>query len=81
MRPSPTRKDAHERALEFDGLDFPHPMSAPDGPEQFNTWPEIAGYLGISVRKAQYREKNEGLPVRRMGGKPRVWALRSELDA
>jgi hypothetical protein len=50
--------------------------------EEFHTWSEIAGYLRISVREAQYRAKNEGLPIRRMGGqKPRVWALRSELDA
>ncbi len=57
-------------------------MSDPHSTEQFNTWPEIAGYLGISVREAQYRAKTEGLPVRRgVGKKPRVWALRSELDA
>jgi hypothetical protein len=51
-------------------------------PDLFKTWSEIAGYLGISVREAQYRETNEGLPIRHMGGKkPRVWALRSDLDA
>ena len=49
--------------------------------EEINTWPEIARYLGISVREAQYREKSEGLPIRRVGGKTRVWALRSELDS
>jgi len=57
-------------------------MANTHAPDQFKTWSEIAGYLGISVREAQYRERNEGLPVRRMGGKkPRVWALRAELDA
>ncbi|MGO9229725.1 MAG: hypothetical protein ACLQKA_11035 [Bryobacteraceae bacterium] len=57
-------------------------MSDSPSTEQFNTWSEIAGYLGISVREAQYREKNDGLPIRRgVGAKPRVWALRSELDA
>jgi len=57
-------------------------MVAPDSTEQLDTWAEIAAYLGISVREAQYREKSDGLPVRRGAGtKPRVWALRSELDA
>jgi hypothetical protein len=57
-------------------------MSDPYSTELLNTWSEIAGYLGISVREAQNRAKNEGLPVRRgVGTKPRVWALRSELDA
>ena len=57
-------------------------MSEPHSTEQFDTWPEIAGYLGVSIREAQYRAKNEGLPIHRgVGKKPRVWALRSELDA
>jgi len=57
-------------------------MSEPYSAEQLDTWPEIAGYLGVSIREAQYRAKNEGLPVHRgVGKKPRVWALRSELDA
>ncbi|MDE3166225.1 MAG: hypothetical protein KGN36_10490 [Acidobacteriota bacterium] len=57
---------------------------SPPSPEQeFHTWGEIAGYLGISIREAQNREKSDGLPVRRIGEgkKPRVFALRSELDA
>ncbi len=50
--------------------------------EEFNTWSEIAGYLGISIREAQAREKEKGMPVRRGAGKKaRVWALRSELNA
>lgn len=49
--------------------------------QEFHTWAEIAGYLDISTREAQYREKNEGLPVYRLQGKKsRVWAHRSELD-
>jgi len=43
-------------------------MANTQPPDQFKTWSEIAGYLGISVREAQYRETNEGLPIRRMGG-------------
>jgi len=58
-------------------------MTGPPSPnEELNTWKEIADYLSISIREAQYREKSDGLPVRRLDGKkPRVWALRSELDA
>jgi len=57
-------------------------MSEPYSAEQLDTWPEIAGYLRVSIREAQYRAKSEGLPVHRgVGKKPRVWALRSELDA
>jgi len=57
-------------------------MAEPYSTEQLDTWPEIAAYLGVSIREAQYRAKNEGLPVHRgVGKKPRVWALRSELDA
>jgi hypothetical protein len=49
--------------------------------EELNTWQEIAAYLGISVREAQYREKNDQMPVHRLPGrKSRVWAYRSELD-
>ncbi|HUB83973.1 MAG TPA: hypothetical protein VMB03_34495 [Bryobacteraceae bacterium] len=58
-------------------------MADPKAPDQeLHTWAEIAGYLGISPREAQYRETNEGLPVYRLKGKKsRVWARRSELDA
>ena len=55
-----------------------HMPSATD----LNTWKQIAHYLGVSVREAQYREKHDGLPVRRLNGKkPRVWARQSDLDA
>ena len=61
-------------------------MNSITGPQppigEFHTWSEIAHYLGVSVREAQNREKNDGMPVHRLPGKkPRVWALRSELDA
>jgi len=66
----------------FGNLDSQYVMRDPDSTEQLDTWAEIAGYMGISIREAQYREKSDGLPVRRGAGtKPRVWALRSELDA
>lgn len=45
------------------------------------TWQEIAGYLGVSIREAQNWEK-DGLPIRRMPGKrSRVFALKSDLDS
>lgn len=44
------------------------------------TWQEIAAYLGVSIRLAQSWEA-DGLPVRRMPGKkPRVFAVKSEID-
>ena len=50
--------------------------------DELRTWKEIATYLGVSVREAQNREKQDGLPVHRLPGvKPQVWATRSELDA
>jgi hypothetical protein len=50
--------------------------------EDLNSWKEIAAHLGVSVRGAQYREENDGLPIHRMPGKkPRVWATRSEVAA
>jgi len=57
-------------------------MSKDPEPEtELDTWQEIAAYLNISVREAQYREKNDGMPVHRMPGKKsRVRAYRSELD-
>src|ERR1039458_5331709 len=49
--------------------------------EELNTWQEIAGHLGVSVREAQYREKNDQMPVHRLPGrKSRVWAYPPELD-
>jgi len=46
-----------------------------------NGWKNIAAHLGVSVREAQSREKDAGMPVRRMPGrKSRVWADREELD-
>jgi len=49
---------------------------------ELDTWQEIAAYLGVSVREAQYWEKQVGMPVHRMPGKkPRVRAHPAELDA
>jgi hypothetical protein len=57
-------------------------LSSVQPDKEFHTWGEIAGYLDISPREAQYREKNDGLPVHRLPGKKsRVWARQSELDA
>jgi hypothetical protein len=35
---------------------------------ELTAWKEIAAYLGVSVRTAQILEKEQDLPVRRMGG-------------
>jgi len=58
-------------------------MADPSQPTvKLDTWPQIAAYLGISVREAQYRAKDEGLPVHHGPGKKgRVWAFQQELDA
>ncbi|MGD0870566.1 MAG: hypothetical protein ABSB88_13495 [Bryobacteraceae bacterium] len=54
-------------------------MAMQDG--ELETWQEIAAYLSVSVREAQYREKNDQMPVHRLPGrKSRVWAYRAELD-
>ena len=54
-------------------------MALQDG--ELETWQEIAAYLGVSVREAQYREKNDQMPVHRLPGrKSRVWAYRAELE-
>ncbi len=55
------------------------PPQSADG--ELNTWKEIAEYLGKSVRTAQEWEQKRGLPVKRMGEKGRVVALRTDLDA
>jgi hypothetical protein len=63
-------------------VDRAQPVNEPVPNEELDTWQEIAKYLGISVREAQYREKSDGLPVHRLSGKkPRVKAYCSELDA
>ncbi len=51
--------------------------------ERLDSWKEIATYLGRDVRTAQRWEGERHLPVRRLpgGDKPRVYALKSELDA
>jgi hypothetical protein len=74
----------HKRAKSSGKVEFTDCAMANASPsgKELDTWQEIAVNLGISVREAQYREKNEGMPVHRMPGKkPRVWARRAELDA
>lgn len=45
-------------------------------------WKEIARFLGVSVKTAQIKERDESLPVRRAssGERPRVWAYRTDID-
>ena len=51
--------------------------------ERLNSWKAIAAYLGREVRTAQRWAQSRGLPVHRLPGgtRPRVFALRSEIDA
>ena len=46
-------------------------------------WKEISAYLNRDIRTIQRWERERGLPVRRVlgGEKPRVYALKPELDA
>ena len=50
--------------------------------ERLDSWKDIGGYLGRDIRTAQRWALNRGLPVRRVpgGDKPRVFALKSEID-
>jgi hypothetical protein len=54
----------------------------PAGPDnqEFSSWKEIAGYLGVGIRTAQMWEKGRGLPVHRLPGGNRVIAYSAELD-
>ncbi len=50
-------------------------------PQELNIWAEIAKYLAVSIRQAQYLEKRSGLPVRRVPGeRGRVVAYTNEID-
>ena len=53
--------------------------------DRLETWGEIASYLGREIRTVQRWEKTMALPVRRLTGGPdnvpRVFALKSEIDA
>jgi len=51
--------------------------------ERLDSWKEIAGYLGRSVRTVQRWERQEGLPVHRLqhDRQGSVYALPAELDA
>jgi len=50
---------------------------------RLDSWKDIADYLGRDVRTVQRWETERSLPVHRLpgGDKPRVYALKSELDA
>lgn len=55
-------------------------MSIENPNRDLNTWKEIAGYLGVSIRTAQFWEKSHGLPVKRYPGpRGRVAAQAEEL--
>jgi TolB-like protein len=58
------------------------PQPAPEL-EVLDSWKEVARYLNHDVRTLQRWERTLGLPIRRMAGaaKPRIYALKSELDA
>jgi TolB-like protein len=51
--------------------------------ERLDSWKDIAAYLGREVRTVQRWESERALPVHRLpgGDKPRVYALKPELDA
>ena len=50
--------------------------------EILDSWKEISAYLGRSIRTCQRLEKELGLPVHRLEGRPkaRVYAYRDEID-
>lgn len=52
-------------------------------PERLESWKEIAAYLGREVRTVQRWAAERGLPVRHLPGgvRPRVFSVKSELDA
>ncbi|MEK7403961.1 MAG: hypothetical protein AAB225_02540 [Acidobacteriota bacterium] len=56
---------------------------APAAPDRLESWKEIAAYLRRDARTVQRWEQTKNLPVHRLpGGKqPRIYALRSGLDA
>src|SRR5258708_7675929 len=57
-------------------------MGDQTAPDRLDGWGEIAAALKRDTRTVQRWEKLEGLPVHRHPGpKPRVWALRSEIQA
>ena len=52
-------------------------------PERLESWKEIAAYLGREVRTVQRWASERGLPVHHLPGgpRPRVFSVKSELDA
>jgi excisionase family DNA binding protein len=57
-------------------------MSQPNS-ERFDSWKEIAAYLGRDLRTVRRWEKDKGLPVHRVPGGERraVFAYRADIDA
>lgn len=61
------------------GHPMPYEPNSPNG--ELNSWKEIAGHLGVTVRTAQRWELEKGLPVRRLPGeRARVLANAADLD-
>ncbi len=62
------------------------PASGKAAPAVLNSWKEIANYLGRGVRTVQRWEREQGLPVHRVGDGPRspvfafIWELRFWLN-
>jgi adenylate cyclase len=56
-------------------------MQRPE-PEVLQSWKDVSRYLNSDIRTLQRWERTRGLPIRRMPGgtKPRVYAIKSELD-
>jgi serine/threonine-protein kinase len=60
---------------------FHEAMQGPDS-EVLQSWKDVSRYLNSDIRTLQRWERTRGLPIRRMPGgtKPRVYAIKSELD-
>ncbi len=55
--------------------------TGPGGNKELTSWKEIATFLGVSGRTAQYWEQKQGLPIRRLSGpRGRVLANSAELE-
>ncbi len=47
---------------------------------ELRTWKQVATHLGVAVRTAQNYERENGLPIKRLGETGQIVALTSELD-
>jgi hypothetical protein len=65
----------------FHRMCFHEAMQGPDS-EVLQSWKDVSRYLNSDIRTLQRWERTRGLPIRRMPGgtKPRVYAIKSELD-